>query len=125
MVGPPGHRRRRAGVHLLSESLSQYSALMVMKATFGAAQMKRFLRHELDSYLQAGPLERKKELPLVRVEDQPYIHYNKASLVFYALADAIGEETVNRALAALLAKHAFQGPALPHLARPDGRAAGR
>jgi ABC-2 type transport system permease protein len=101
------------GSTILSESLSQYSALMVMKATFGPGQMKRFLRHELDSYLQGRAMERKKELPLYRVENQPYIHYNKASLVFYALADAIGEPAVNRALAALLAKHAFRGPPYP------------
>jgi ABC-2 type transport system permease protein len=101
------------GSTLLSESLAQYSALMVMKATFGGSQMKRFLRHELDSYLQGRALERKRELPLVRVESQPYIYYNKASLVFYALADQIGEEAVNRALAALLKKHAFRGPPYP------------
>ena len=101
------------GATLLSESLAQYSALMVMKATFGGSQMKRFLRHELDSYLTGRAVERKKELPLLRVENQPYIHYNKASLVFYALADEIGEAAVNRALAALLKKHAFRGPPYP------------
>ncbi len=101
------------GSTVLSESLSQYSALMVMKATFGDRQMKRYLRHELDGYLQGRALERKKELPLYKVEGQGYIHYQKASLVFYALADAIGEAAVNRALAALLAKHAFQGPPYP------------
>ena len=101
------------GSTLLSESLAQYSALMVMKATFGGPQMKRFLRHELDSYLQGRALERKRELPLVRVESQSYIYYNKASLVFYALADEIGEAAVNRALAALLKKHAFRGPPYP------------
>ena len=101
------------GSTVLSESLSQYSALMVMKATFGDRQMKRYLRHELDGYLQGRALERKKELPLYKVEGQGYIHYQKASLVFYALADAIGEAAVNKALAALLAKHAFQGPPYP------------
>jgi ABC-2 type transport system permease protein len=101
------------GSTLLSESLSQYSALMVMKARYGALHMKRFLRHELDSYLRGRSLERKRELPLVRVEDQGYIHYNKGSLAFYALADAIGEAEVNRALKALLAKHAFRGPPYP------------
>jgi aminopeptidase N len=86
---------------------------MVMKATFGDRQMKRYLRHELDGYLQGRTLERKQELPLYKVEGQGYIHYQKASLVFYALADAIGEAAVNRALAALLAKHAFRGPPYP------------
>jgi ABC-2 type transport system permease protein len=101
------------GATLLSESLAQYSALMVMKARFGASQMKRFLRHELDNYLTGRATERKKEMPLVRVENQPYIHYSKASLVFYALAEAIGEDAVNRALHALLGKYAFRGPPYP------------
>jgi hypothetical protein len=55
-------------------------------------------------------MEHKKEVPLMRVENQPYIHYSKGSLVMYALADAIGEETVNRALHKLLEKTAFKGP---------------
>jgi ABC-2 type transport system permease protein len=101
------------GSTLLSESLAQYSALMVMKAAVGPGQMKRFLRYELDRYLTGRAMERKKELPLVRVENQLYIHYQKASLVFYALQEAIGEQAVNRALAALLAKHAFRGPPYP------------
>jgi aminopeptidase N len=101
------------GSTLLSESLSQYSALMVMKARYGPLHMKRFLRHELDSYLRNRSLERKRELPLVRVEEQAYIHYNKGSLAFYALADAIGEAQVNAALKALLAKHGFRGPPYP------------
>jgi aminopeptidase N len=50
---------------------------------------------------------------LLRVENQPYIHYRKGSVVMYALADAIGEEAVNRALAALLDEWAFQGPPYP------------
>jgi ABC-2 type transport system permease protein len=98
------------GATLLSESLSQYTALMVMKATFGAGQMRRFLRYELDHYLKSRALERKKELPLMRVENQQYIHYNKASLIFYALQDAIGEAKVNQALHALIEKQAFVGP---------------
>jgi ABC-2 type transport system permease protein len=101
------------GSTMLSESLAQYSALMVMKATFGAPQMKRFLRHELDMYLQGRAMEQKKELPLYRVENQGHIHYRKASLAFYALSDTIGEQAINRALAALLAKHGFKGPPYP------------
>jgi ABC-2 type transport system permease protein len=120
------------GATLLSESLAQYSALMVMKATFGPAQMKRFLRYELDHYLRSRALERKKELPLLRVENQQYIHYNKASLVFYALQDAIGERTVNQALRTLIETQAFRGPpyatardllaALAAVTPPDRRA---
>jgi hypothetical protein len=98
------------GTTLLSESLAQYSALMVMKRAFGPKKMRRFLRHELDAYLRARGLERREELPLSRVEQQPYLHYNKGSLAFYALADAVGEDAVNRALRAFLATWAGKGP---------------
>jgi hypothetical protein len=101
------------GATLLSETLAQYSALMVMKKRYGEGKMKRFLRYELDRYLIGRSLEKKRELPLVRVENQPYIHYQKGSLAMYALQDAVGEENVNRALAKLVADWGFRGPPYP------------
>jgi len=98
------------GATVMSESLSQYTALMVMKQAVGPGQMKRFLKYEMDRYLMGRSLERKKELPLMRVENQPYIHYNKASVIFYALQDYIGEDTVNRALREYLESVANQNP---------------
>ncbi|MFH0902816.1 MAG: ABC transporter permease [Pseudomonadota bacterium] len=80
------------GATMLSESLSQYTALMVMKKELGAAQMRRFLRYELNRYLMGRSVEKKRELPLGRVEAQPYVHYAKGSLVFYALQDYLGED---------------------------------
>jgi len=50
------------------------------------------------------------ELPLMRVEDQDYIHYRKGSLIFYRLREEIGEENLNRALAAFIRDKAFQQP---------------
>jgi ABC-2 type transport system permease protein len=98
------------GASFLSESMSQYTALMVMKAKFGPRSMKRFLRYELDHYLRGRGGERKKEVPLISVEDQGYIHYNKGSLVMFALQDYIGEESVNRAAHAFLEQVRFQDP---------------
>ena len=105
---------RVQGVSFLDETLAQYSALMVMKHRFGDRHMRRFLRYELDAYLQGRSLEKKKELPLERVEDQPYIHYRKGSLVMYELQDAIGEANVNQALRAFLQRYKFQGPPYPN-----------
>ncbi|TWB42689.1 M1 family aminopeptidase [Nitrospirillum pindoramense] len=90
------------GTTLLVESLAQYSALMVMEHEYGPNQIRRFLKYELDSYLRNRGHEELEELPLVRVEGQPYIHYRKGSLAMYALKDYLGEDTVNRALARLL-----------------------
>jgi len=44
------------------------------------------------------------------VENQPYIHYNKVSLVMYALRDYIGEEAFNAALRKYVEAEAYQGP---------------
>jgi len=96
------------GASMLIESLSQYSALMVMEKEYGRHQMRRFLRYELDRYLRSRGSERIEELPLVRVENQDYIHYRKGSLVFYRLRDEIGEAPLNRALKRFLQDKGYQ-----------------
>jgi ABC-2 type transport system permease protein len=101
------------GATMLSETLAQYSALMVAKKKFGANRMKRFLKYELDSYLVGRTTDRKNEQPLFRNENQGYIHYRKGSLAMYALQDAIGEQNVNNALASFLRKFAYRGPPYP------------
>ncbi len=96
-----GHQVTEAGVKgnaMLSETLSQYSALMVMKKNFKPEIIKEFLKYELNSYLMGRTFEQKKEMPLYQVEGQGYIHYRKGSLVMYALQDYIGEDSVNAAL---------------------------
>lgn len=98
------------GASMLSESLAQYSALMVMEKEYGRERMRRFLKYELDQYLSSRGGELIEEVPLMRVEDQPYIHYQKGSLVFYRLREEIGEENLNRALAAYIRDKAFQQP---------------
>ena len=94
------HQVAEAGVKgnaMLSESMSQYSALMVLKHKFTPEILEKYLKYELDTYLGGRAFERKKEQPLEFVEGQCYIHYNKASLVFFALQDYIGEDSVNAA----------------------------
>jgi hypothetical protein len=101
------------GATVLSESLAQYSALMVMEHELGQSHMRRFLSWELDQYLSGRATETKKELPLLRVEDQGYIHYNKGALVLYALRDALGEEVLGGAIAGFLRDFRFRGPPYP------------
>ena len=98
------------GATVLSESLAQYSALMVMEHKYGREQMRRFLKTELDGYLAGRGGERLDELPLYRVENQQYIHYQKGSLVFYRLREELGEDKLNAALKAFLQAKAFQNP---------------
>jgi ABC-2 type transport system permease protein len=98
------------GAAVISETLSQYSALMVMQQEFGPAQMKKFLKYELDQYLAGRSGEQKKEVPLLLAEGQGYIHYNKGSIAMYALQDYIGEERVNEALRSFLTTVRYQEP---------------
>lgn len=98
------------GSTMLSESLAQYSALMVMKHKYGGDQMRKFLKYELDGYLTGRATEKLAEEPLAKVENQQYIHYKKGSLVFYALQDYVGEATLNAMLKQFLIDKGFQQP---------------
>jgi aminopeptidase N len=101
------------GSTLLSETLSQYSALMVMKQLYGEDKIRRFLKFELDQYLAGRKGDVLDEQPLIRVENQQHIHYNKGSLVMYLLQHRIGEDAVNRALARLIERFRFKGAPYP------------
>ncbi|MBL0968074.1 MAG: ABC transporter permease subunit [Brevundimonas sp.] len=101
------------GMTVLSETLAQYSALMVMEKMYGRDDIRRFLKFELDRYLRSRGTERLEELPLIRVENQGYIHYQKGGLIMYLLRDQIGEDAVNRALRRVIARYAFQGAPYP------------
>ncbi len=102
------------GATSIVESLAQYTALMVMKHTYGADSMKKFLRYQLDGYLRGRAQERDEEKPLMRVEpNQGYIHYNKGGMVMYALQDYIGEDRVSKALAKLVSDFGLKGPPYP------------
>lgn len=98
------------GAEFISESLAEYSALMVLKHRYGDAKMRRFLRHELDRYLAGRGSEQKAEQPLLRADGAAYVHYQKGALVLYALQDAIGEAAMDGALSAFVRKWRFQGP---------------
>jgi len=101
------------GATMFSEGLAEYSALTVLEKRYGREATQKFLRRELDGYLRGRGTERKKEVPLLYVENQPYIHYQKGSLCFYALRDYIGEQAMNSALHAFLDKWAFKAPPYP------------
>ncbi|MFC4442305.1 ABC transporter permease/M1 family aminopeptidase [Caulobacter henricii] len=102
------------GGAMLSETFAQYSALMVMKRTYGESQIRKFLKFELDSYLRARGGDPLEEQPLYKVEAQPYIYYRKGSLVMYRLQSEIGEAAVNRALRRLIAQYGFKGAPYPN-----------
>ncbi len=119
-----GHQVPEANVKgnaMLSESQSQYSALMVMKHSFPPEIMQKFLKYEMDSYLGGRSGETKKEQPMALTEGQQYIHYRKASVIMYALQDYIGEDKVNAALRKFLAEWKYPGPDSKNKRYPTSR----
>ncbi|MBP7449643.1 MAG: hypothetical protein KA817_06380, partial [Flavobacteriales bacterium] len=101
------------GSTLLSETMSQYSALMVMEEEYGRDQMRKFLKLESDRYQRSRGSEDLKEVPLLEVENQGYIHYNKGSVVLYCLRDFVGEDSLNTAFRNLVDTFAYAEPPYP------------
>ncbi len=99
---------------MLVESFAQYSAMLVMEKTYGKDQIRRFLKFELDRYLRSRGGEVVEEVPLYRVENQPYIHYQKGALVMYWLKEVVGQDVVERALSKMLEQHAFRPAPYPN-----------
>ncbi|TMM28601.1 hypothetical protein FDT66_13420 [Polaribacter aestuariivivens] len=98
------------GATMLSESMSEYVSLKVLEHQHGKNKMRKFLKDALDGYLIQRTFETKREKPLMYNDGQGYIHYQKGSMVFYALSDYIGEEKLNGALKKYVEKVKFQEP---------------
>lgn len=111
-----GHQVGAADVQgsaVISESLSQYSALMVMQHKYGADKIRKFIKYELDRYLQGRAGERIAEMPLLRAENQSYIHYQKGSVVMMAVKDLLGEARLNANLKAFNERYRFRNDPYP------------
>lgn len=102
------------GSAILSESLSQYSAIMVLKKRYGDNQIRRFLTYELDRYLRGRSSELIEEMPLMRSENQPYIHYRKGSVVMMSILDRLGEKRLNAALSQFMDDYRYQSSPYPN-----------
>jgi hypothetical protein len=95
------------GSNMMSETLAQYSAYMVMQQKYGKDYMRIVLRHFLDQYLRGRSGETRHEPPLSRVQREGYVWYDKGGQIMYTLADYIGEDKVNLALRNFLMQYRY------------------
>jgi len=100
------------GGGVLSESLAQYTALMVMKHEFDPERTRRFLRYVLDRYLIGRSRETSGETPLA-VTERGYGAYEKGALVMFALQERLGEDRFNSALQSLMDEAVAGSPPYP------------
>lgn len=104
------------GREVLSETLAQYSAMMVAKRLYGEDGVRRALQFQLDMYLSGRSYAAKEEPPLARVVGEDHVTYRKGAVVMYLLQQRLGEDAVNRALRGLLARYRFKDAPWPRSA---------
>lgn len=102
------------GSNMLSETLAQYGAIMVLEREYGEERLRKFLKIELDRYLTSRANESEKEKPLAYADiGQGYILYQKGGIIMHALSKYLGEDSLNHALKGFIQQYAFQGPPYP------------
>lgn len=94
---------RVQGVGMVSETLAQYGAMMVMEKTYGPEMVRRFYDFEMERYLRGRAQFASREVPLTEVEQQSHLFYHKGAVAMYTLREMIGEAQVNLALRRFLA----------------------
>ena len=100
------------GAGFLSESLANYSAMMVTEKTYGLEAGRRVYDFQMERYIR-GRAAQSREVPVFEVEDQPYIAYRKGAIALMALRDHIGEAAVTAALRRYFDRHRDAGPPYP------------
>jgi ABC-2 type transport system permease protein len=95
------------GSNMMSETLAQYSAYMVMQQKYGKDYMHRVMRHWLDRYLRGRAGEVRGERPLALVQRESYVWYEKGGQIMYTLADYVGEDKINLALHNFLMQYRY------------------
>ncbi len=86
------------GRYFILETLSQYSALMVLKQKYSEEKVRQFLQMENYNYSNEKLKEVGPEPPLALVENQNYIYYSKGVINMCAFQKQIGEDNINLAL---------------------------
>jgi len=100
-----------AGAALVSETLAQYSSMMVLETTYGPEMARRFYDYNMNEYLRGRSVYTNREVPLLDVVSQPYLHYFKGAVAMYTLRERLGADVVNGALRRFREK--FAGPQAP------------
>ncbi|RZJ82355.1 MAG: hypothetical protein EOO47_00890 [Flavobacterium sp.] len=93
------------GYAMLTESLAKYTEAMLLEKKFGKMYLRNYLSDDNNLYFVYGN-PNAKELPLAKTYDQNNVHYQKGSLVFYAMKEVLGEEKLNQVLHDFIQKHA-------------------
>jgi ABC-type transport system involved in multi-copper enzyme maturation permease subunit len=100
------------GRSFVSETLANYSAMLVTEKVLGPAEARRVYDYQMNRYLQ-GRGDAGRDVPLLEVDDLPHVSYGKGAVAMYTLREQIGADAVNGALRRFLEKYRGSGPPYP------------
>jgi ABC-type transport system involved in multi-copper enzyme maturation permease subunit len=102
---------RVPGAGMVSETLAQYSSMMVLETAYGLDMARRFYDYNMTEYLRGRTVFTNREVPLLDVSGQSYVHYFKGATAMYTLRDRLGADVVNGALRRF--RERYSGPDAP------------
>jgi hypothetical protein len=105
------------GAGFVSETLAQYSSMMVLETSYGRAMARDFFDYVMKTYLSGRSVYTNREVPLLDVVDQSYVYYMKGAVAMYTMRERLGADVVNGALRRFRDKHA-----VPDAPPPTSRA---
>lgn len=100
------------GRGFVSEAVANYSAMMVTEKVLGPAEARRVYDFQMNRYLTRRG-ETGRDVPLLEVDDHPYVSYGKGAVALYTLREHIGADAVNAALKRFLERYRGSGPPYP------------
>lgn len=96
----------KEGGWILTETLAQYTELMLYEKSHGRERTLETASIHLDQYLSFRPFSEEK--PLYKTHyNTPHLPYNKGMVVMHELRMLIGEEKVNKVLKSLIVNYGY------------------
>lgn len=95
-----------AGASMVSETLAQYSSMMVLEKEYGAEMAHEFYKYNMNMYMVGRTVYTNREAPLLDVIGQSYVYYYKGAVAMYTLRERLGADVVNGALRRFRDKYA-------------------
>jgi hypothetical protein len=96
---------------MVSETLAQYSSMMVLETSYGEAMARDFYDYVMKAYLSGRSVYTNREVPLLDVVDQSYVYYMKGAVAMYTMRERLGADVVNGALRRF--RDQYSGPNAP------------
>ncbi|HWB28310.1 MAG TPA: hypothetical protein VG738_22715 [Chitinophagaceae bacterium] len=100
----PNHTK---GSRVITDGLSKYAAILMMKKKYGADNIRNIISSELDGYLWGRGRTVKDQNPLLTANRWNEWD-NKVGIALYGLEDLIGEDSINTALREFYNTYAFK-----------------